>query len=218
MSREHRENPLAWWRDPSPHVSHTAWARFFVRRARRRAGGMQRLAAVVLMLFGLTNATARDMNSTNSIEGTWTLVYADVLHPDGSRDSDYGSHPKGMMHVDSAGRYTMLIFDGSRPHFAGADKKAGTDAEVRAALMGTSSHYGTITVDSAAHTLDFHIEGATYPNWEGTTQRRRFEMEGNTLSYRVPPRANGDVPLTGWKRVSATAEPPPQSAMHPPSE
>jgi hypothetical protein len=159
------------------------------------------LLTSALLLCGLTHATANDMTSMNSIQGTWTLVFADVLHPDGTRESDYGAKPKGMLHVDSAGRYAMFIFDGSRPRFASGDKKTGTDAEMRSAYMGTSSHYGTVTVDTVAHTLDFHIEGSAYPNWEGTNQQRHFEMDGNTLSYRVPPRPNGDVPLTGWKRV-----------------
>jgi hypothetical protein len=182
---------LAWWRDPSPHVSHSAWVRFFVRLP----------MSVFLVLFGLTQATAKDMRSVDSIEGTWTLAYADVLHADGTRGTDYGAKPKGVLHVDSAGRYALCIFDGSRPHFASGDKKTGTDAEIRSALMGTSSHYGTVTVNATAGTLDFHIEGSSYPNWEGTTQQRRFEIDGDLLSYRVPPRPNGDVPLTGWKRI-----------------
>ena len=32
-----------------------------------------------------------------SMVGTWTLVAADVLHPDGSRARDYGAAPKGML-------------------------------------------------------------------------------------------------------------------------
>jgi hypothetical protein len=203
-----RDDRLAWWRDPSPHVRNTAWVRFFAHSAIRRKGRMSPLISIVLLLFGLTHATAQDMSSISSIEGTWTLAFADVLHPDGTRESDYGIKPKGMMHIDSAGRYAIFIFDGSRPLFGSADKKTGTEAEIRAAFLGTSSHYGTVTLDPAAHTLDFHIEGSTYPNWEGTTQRRRFEIDGNTLSYRVPPRPNGDVPLTGWKRVSSTTEKP----------
>jgi hypothetical protein len=201
-----------WWRDPSPHVSHVAWLRFFMKPSLFRAARMRPLVTAMLLMFGVTCFAAeapRDMPSITSIQGTWTLAFADVLHPDGKREADYGDHPKGLMQVDSAGRYTVFIFDTSRPHFASAEKKTGTDAEIKAAFFGTSSHYGTVTVGTTAHTLDFHIEGSTYPNLEGTTQRRRFESDGNTLTYRVPPRSNGDVPLTGWKRLS-----PLQSSQH----
>ena len=203
-----RDDRLAWWRDPSPHVTHTAWVRFFAQPAIRCKSRVPSLVSIVLLLFGLTHAMAQDVSSISSIEGTWMLTFADVLHPDGTRGSDYGTKPKGMMHIDSAGRYAIFIFDESRPLFASGDKKTGTEAEIRSAFMGTSSHYGTVTIDPADHTLDFHIEGSTYPNWEGTTQRRRFEIDANTLSYRVPPRPNGDVPLTGWKRVSSTTDKP----------
>jgi len=207
MTLNRADDHLEWWRDPSPYVGHIAWTRFFAVRAGCRKGGVRLLALTALLLLGLTHATAHETN-ISSIEGTWKLAFADVLHPDGTRESDYGSKPKGVMHVDSAGRYAIFIFDGSRPHFASGDKKTGTDWEIKAALLGTSSHYGKVTVDTAAHTLDFHIEGSTYPNWEGTTQRRRFETDGTTLSYRVPPRPNGDVPVTGWKRLPSPRENP----------
>jgi hypothetical protein len=32
-------------------------------------------------------------------------------------------------------------------------------------------------------------------------QTRTFELHGDTLSYRVPPRPNGDVPISVWRRV-----------------
>ena len=31
-------------------------------------------------------------------------------------------------------------------------------------------------------------------------QTRAFELHGDTLSYRVPPRPNGDVPISVWRR------------------
>jgi hypothetical protein len=47
----------------------------------------------------------------------------------------------------------------------------------------------------------FHIEGASFPNWEGQQQRRSFELRGDTLSYRVPPRPDGNVPVSVWRRM-----------------
>jgi hypothetical protein len=137
-----------------------------------------------------------------AIEGTWTLAFADVKHPDGTRGHDYGDAPKGRLQIDREGHYSLFIFDSSRPRFGANDKKAGTPNEFRAATLGTSSHFGTVVVDPGKKTLTFHIEGATYPNWEGATQVRQFELSGGMLSYEVPPRPNGDIPITGWKRIS----------------
>jgi len=85
---------------------------------------------------------------------------------------------------------------------AGAQGNAkGTTAEYRAAVMGSSTHYGTIRIDSKRHRLIFHIDGASFPNWEGQQQIRSFEVHGDVLSYRVPPRPNGDVPISVWRRI-----------------
>lgn len=142
------------------------------------------------------------MRAAAAIEGTWTLAFADVKHPNGTSAHDYGDAPKGMLQIDHAGHYSLFIFNSSRPRFAANDKNAGTPAEFRGAALGTSSHFGTVDIDAMKGTLTFHIEGATYPNWEGTTQVRSYVLSGDMLSYKVPPRPNGDIPLTGWKRLS----------------
>ena len=158
-----------------------------------------RFALLSLPLVSL--ATAAETRMAATLEGTWTLAYADVLHADGKRDHDYGDAPKGLLQIDRTGHYSMLIFDTARPKFAAGAKSQGTADEFRAAMLGTSSHFGTISVDTVAHTLTLHIDGATYPNWEGATQVRKYELDGDLLSYKVPPRANGDVPISGWKRL-----------------
>jgi hypothetical protein len=136
-----------------------------------------------------------------SLAGTWTLVAADVLHPDGSRSHDYGKAPKGLLLVDRAGHYSLQIFRTDRPRFANPAKASASAQEYRAAVMGSSTHYGTLAVKPDQHQLVFHIEAASFPNWEGQQQTRAFELHGDTLSYRVPPRPNGDVPVSVWRRA-----------------
>lgn len=137
----------------------------------------------------------------SALAGTWTLVAADVQHPDGSRARDYGAAPKGLLVIDGQGRYSLQIFKTERPKFASADKGAGTPDEYKAAVMGSSTHFGTVSVDPAAATLTFHIENASFPNWEGAEQKRSYELKDGELSYRVAPRPNGDVPISVWRRA-----------------
>lgn len=161
------------------------------------------LAITALSVTCAANAKEPDKPHApiTAIEGTWALDFADVQHPDGTRGHDYGEAPKGVMQVDHQGHYAIFIFDGTRPKFVANNKSQATPDEIRAAMMGTSSHYGTVEVDPAKRTLAFHIQGSTFPNWEGTTQVRSYMLSGDNLSYTVPPRPNGDVPLTGWKRL-----------------
>jgi hypothetical protein len=140
--------------------------------------------------------------SDSSLAGTWTLVAADVQHPDGSRARDYGAAPKGLLLIDPQGRYSLQIFKAERPPFASGDKATGTPAEYQAAVMGSSTHFGTISVDPVHGTLTFHIQSASFPNWEGAQQKRSYELKDGELSYRVAPRPNGDVPISVWRRLN----------------
>jgi len=159
-------------------------------------------AAMTCLLSALawsSGAAAADSHGDLSLAGTWTLVAADVLHPDGSRGHDYGDAPKGQLLIDRVGHYSLQIFRADRPRFANPDKAKGTAQEFQAAVLGASTHFGTIAIE--ANQLVFHMEGASFPNWDGQEQRRTFELHGDTLSYRVPARPNGDVPVSVWRRV-----------------
>jgi hypothetical protein len=161
------------------------------------------LAVIACVLPGLAEASGTGAAASPgpvSLAGTWTLVAADVIHPNGSRARDYGEAPKGLLMVDRVGHYSLQIFRSDRPRFAGA-KANGSPDEYRAAVMGSSTHYGTLMVEPAKQQLVFHIEGASFPNWEGQVQRRTFELRDDTLSYRVPPRPDGNVPVSVWRRI-----------------
>ena len=173
-------------------------------RRRRRSAPVSR--APVLVACALWGAMEAGCHSGElrpeppSLAGTWRLESADKLLPDGPRAPDYGAHPDGRLMVDDQGRYTLVIFKAERPNFASPDKAHGTDAELRAAALGVSCHHGTVRADPAAGTLTFLIEDASFPNWRGQKQVRVYELHGDVLSYRVPPRPDGSVPISVWRR------------------
>ncbi|MRX11031.1 lipocalin-like domain protein [Pseudoduganella sp. FT25W] len=136
-----------------------------------------------------------------ALAGTWKLVAADRLQADGTRVHDYGEAPSGVMMIDTDGRYSVQIYQRERPRFAGGDKKSGTPQEFRAAVEGSSTHFGRLAIDEPSRTLTFIIESAGFANWEGTRQERRYELKGDELSYRVPARPDGQVPLSVWRRM-----------------
>lgn len=154
------------------------------------------MAGLALALMAAGAAQAADFPLT----GTWTLTAADRITPAGVREHDYGAAPKGRLIVDASGRYSLQIFKSERTGFASGDKKRGTPEEYLDAALGSSTHYGTIAIDEAGHQLLFKIDGASFKNWEGTTQRRAYDLKGDTLSYRVPTAPDGNTPISAWKR------------------
>lgn len=136
------------------------------------------------------------------LAGTWTLVAADVIRPDGTRARDYGESPQGLLMIDGQGRYSAQIYQSERPRFASGRKDGGSAAEYRQAILGCSTHFGTIEVDAAGRIITVRVQRSSYPNQDDTEQKREFQLQGDELSYRVPPRPDGGIPISIWRRLA----------------
>jgi hypothetical protein len=138
-----------------------------------------------------------------SLTGTWVMQSAYEIHADGTRTTNYGEHPHGLMIVDAAGRYSIQIYRPDRPKFASGVKAKGDPEEYRSAALGSSNHFGRVTVDRAAHQLHFDLEASSFPNWEGKRQVRDYTYAGEVLTYAVPASASGDgtVAYSVWRRA-----------------
>lgn len=156
--------------------------------------------ALVAMLGGMGARDAQPA-AVFPLQGTWTLVAADKLLPDGERTRDYGENPKGRLIIDGKGRYSLQIFKSERLRFVSDNKPDASVDELKSAVMGSSTHYGSVAIDERAALLVFSIEGSSFPNWEGTTQRRQYRLNGAELQYQVPPRADGSIPISVWRRL-----------------
>jgi hypothetical protein len=160
--------------------------------------------AVLLCLLAIhPNPSAGGENATvaSPLEGTWTLVAADVQLPDGSLARDYGAAPAGRLMVDAGGHYALQIFKTERQRFTSDDKSLGTAEEFTQAGKGSSTHFGIVDLSPDGLVLIFRIERSSFPNWEGTEQKRRFEKKADLLTYRVPARPDGSIPITTWRRL-----------------
>jgi hypothetical protein len=137
-----------------------------------------------------------------TLTGTWTLVAVDNVFPDGRRIQPYGPHPEGLLTLDAGGRYSVHIFRPDRARFASSDKGRGTAEEYQAAVQGANTHFGRYQVDEAQRVITFRIERALFPNWEGTEQKRTFELHGDDLRYTVRTTTTGgtEVGEVTWRR------------------
>jgi hypothetical protein len=163
----------------------------------------QMVSAVRASLLGVAGLmmAVSTMAQAHSLVGTWRLIAADKILPDGRQVPDYGSGPKGIAIFTEDGHYTVEIFRGERTKFASGDRAKGTPEEYKDAVLSTSCHFGTYDVDWVDNTITLHISHASYPNWDMTTRVGPFTLYGDTLSWRVPPRPDGSIPVSVFQRV-----------------
>ena len=166
-------------------------------RARLRLGSSA--LAILITAVGLSGSAT----PPPSLVGTWILTGAPETRADGTTGQTFGPDPKGLLIINESGRYSLQIFRPDRPKFASGDKRKGTAEEYQAAVVGMSSHYGRCFIDPVSNALIFQIDLASYPNWDGTEQKREYQLSGDDLTYRVPASASGTgtVATSSWRRI-----------------
>jgi len=137
--------------------------------------------------------------------GSWRLIAAGKILPDGQRIADYGAAPHGIAIFTTDGHYVVEIFGTERMKFASLERAKGTPEEYKNAVLSQSCHFGTYSIDSIKGTITFNIDRATYPNQDQTLQVRPFTIKGDTLSWRVPARADGSIPISVFTRIQVQA-------------
>jgi hypothetical protein len=110
---------------------------------------------------------------------------------DGKRTPTFGPNPAGLTIFDSDGRYVSFVVRADVPKFASSSRTAGTPEENKAAVQGGIATFGTYTVNEADHTLTLNIERSSFPNWNGTEQKRPLTLAGDGLTYTIPVASGG---------------------------
>lgn len=115
--------------------------------------------------------------------GTWTLVSIHYIGTDGKRIEPFGPGAAGMLYFDATGHFATQAMAANRRPFAASNRMLGTADENRATAQGVVAYFGTYSVDDTNHILTLHIEMSSFPNWNGTDQKRTFVFEGDELRY-----------------------------------
>ena len=66
---------------------------------------------------------------------------------------------------------------------------------------GTITYFGTYSISEADSSIAIHVEGGSFPNWNGTDQKRFVAIAGEQLTLTVRPTA-GDIVDVIWKRAN----------------
>jgi Lipocalin-like domain len=160
------------------------------------------LSLIVTLALAVFPAHAQAAGS-NPFVGHWKLIAADKILPDGSRVPDYGDEPHGIAIFTSDGYFMVEVFRDARVKFASNDRAKGTPEEYKDASLSASCSFGTYSVDPATSKVTMKIDRSTFPNYDETTQVRAYELKGDILSWKVPARPDGSIPVTVVRRISA---------------
>jgi hypothetical protein len=137
----------------------------------------------------------------SDVAGTWTLV-SSVTERDGARTDQFGSGARGMMTLDSEGHFMLTILGPDLPKFASNNRAAGTPEENKAVVSKSIAMIGTYSVNAAEKTLIFKVDSASFPNWNGTEQKRLLVSgSADELKYITPTASSGGVGTVTWTRA-----------------
>jgi hypothetical protein len=133
--------------------------------------------------------------------GTWSLVSITVSR-DGQKSEPFGANPKGSMVFERNGQFSITVTRSDLPKFNSDNRQTGTPEENKAIVQGSIAYFGTYSVREEERLFIVHVEGATFPNWVGTDQKRLFSITGDELKYTNSNRSSGPgTALVVWKRV-----------------
>jgi hypothetical protein len=165
--------------------------------------GILSLSAMTVLGLALLpgSAVAQQKSLKDQLIGAWSILISDTVLADGTRAPTYGPNPNGIVIFDASGRYALELARSSNPKFASNNRNQGTAAENQAVMRGSLAHFGTYSVDEAGHTLIFHIESSSFPNWDRTEQKRPFTITGDDLKWLTPAGSGGGSVELYWRRV-----------------
>ena len=155
---------------------------------------LTRIAAVASFLLLALAIRSGDTaaQSVKSVAGSYTVVSVPA----------YGPNARGRMMLSADGRYSIVLARATLPKFASNSRVKGTADEYKGVVEGSLAHYGTYSVDDGGKAITFNIEASTFPNFDGTSQKRALKVAGDQLTYTVVTTSAG-VPGNDvvWKRV-----------------
>jgi hypothetical protein len=144
------------------------------------------IGAALASQVAMFSSRAALAQSASDVVGTWSLV-SSVTERDGTRTDQFGSGAKGMMTLDADGYFMLTIIGPELPKFAANNRAGGTPDENKAVVSKTIAMIGTYSVNSADKTLTLKVDSATFPNWNGTEQKRLLSSSTrDELKYITP--------------------------------
>jgi hypothetical protein len=147
-----------------------------------------------------------DPRAVHPLVGGWRLRTWVSIADDGSEALPMGEMPQGLVVYSADGTMIGIMGPGDRPPFETDDVTGGTIEERARAFATFIAYGGSYEVDG--DTITHRVETSLFPNWIGTTQRRRWRLDetGCRLTITSPPLVLGGatrIQRLTWERARA---------------
>ena len=161
------------------------------------------LISSFVTVAGPDNAWARKKESAfeKQIQGSWTLVSC-INEQDGKKIDVFDPNPRGTYIITPDGRFSQILMNASLPKFASNSRVKGTPEEYQGIVQGSVAYFGSYKVTNEKENVVMHIEGSTFPNWDGGDQKRIVTIMGDEMKVVNPtPTIGSGTNYIIWKRV-----------------
>jgi lipocalin-like protein len=131
--------------------------------------------------------------NSQSLIGTWKLISDKQVKADGSSSDLYGASPLGQLIYDSNGHMSVHLLTPDLTKCGTQDRRKCSDSAARSAFDNYLGYWGRFKVSANSKSVMHIIEGASAPDWIGTSQVRFFELSGDRLTLTTPIQQIGGV-------------------------
>lgn len=115
------------------------------------------------------------MNQAEQFIGRWNLVAWEQRYDDGRIQKPMGEQACGFIRYTADGEMIVMISREDRKRFEKGGQWDAPDDEKAMAYNTMLSYAGRFSVDG--DTVTHHVDMSLFPNWEGGTQKRKFQMK-----------------------------------------
>ena len=165
----------------------------------RPAKTRRAMLGLALVALSMPASLALAADAKKGIAGSYAFVSVVTTSASGEKAEPFGPNPTGMAMFGADGRFMITVMKPGLPKFASSNRTSGTPDEMKAVVAGSISYLGKYKVEG--DTLELNIEHSTFPNWDGTTQKRTFKVEGDTLKWHTPAASAGGSADATLKRI-----------------
>jgi stress-induced morphogen len=161
------------------------------------------LSAITALGFALLSgsAVAQQKSLKEQLVGTWTLVSAESVEPNGSKmPLVKGADPKGLQIFTDSGKVSLQVI-GGHTMIASKDRMKMTPDEMKATAESILSYFGSYTVNEAEKSYTIQIESSSFANQTGVPAKRMVALTGDEMTVTNPGRLAGGQTITVWKRA-----------------